>query len=74
MNCPACSRLLYSRSRRTCGFCGAELPAEMLFSGEGIAAIRAEQVAIEVRRAREKAKEEEEMKERAGEGGRGFEI
>ncbi|RFC49107.1 MAG: hypothetical protein DVB22_002691 [Verrucomicrobia bacterium] len=46
----------------------------MLFSGEGIAAIRAEQVAIEVRRAREKAKEEEEMKERAGEGGRGFEI
>jgi hypothetical protein len=47
-----------------------------MFSGEEIAAIRAEQAAIEVRRAREKAKEEEEMKERAGEGewGLKFEI
>ena len=45
------------------------MPAEVMFSGEEIAAIRAEQAAIEVRRAREKAKEEEEMKERAGEGG-----
>lgn len=76
MNCPACNRLLYSRSRKACGFCGAELPAEVMFSGEEIAAIRAEQAAIEVRRAREKAKEEEEMKERAGEGewGLKFEI
>jgi len=28
---------------RMSGFCGAELPAEVLFSGEEIAAIRAEQ-------------------------------
>jgi hypothetical protein len=41
----------------------------MLFSGEEIAAIRAEQAAIGVRCAREKVKEEEEMKERAARAG-----
>ena len=62
MNCPSCNRLLYSRRHKTCGFCGAELPAEVLFSEEEIAAIEAEQKAIEVRRAKAKAREEEEKK------------
>jgi hypothetical protein len=62
MNCPSCNRLLYSRRHKTCGFCGAELPAEVLFSEEEIAAIEAEQKAIAVRRAKAKAREEEEKK------------
>ncbi|MEY4485468.1 MAG: hypothetical protein RL693_2920 [Verrucomicrobiota bacterium] len=65
MNCPSCNRLLYSRSRRTCGFCGAVLPPEVLLSDEKIAAIKAEQAEITLRRAKDKAKDEEERKKKA---------
>jgi hypothetical protein len=70
MNCPSCQRLLYSRRHKHCGFCGAKLPAEVLFSDEEIAAIEAEQEAMAIRRAKDKAKEEEEKKNQAaGDGG-----
>ena len=47
MNCPSCNRLLYSRQRKTCGFCGATLPPEVLLSEDEIAAIKAEQAALD---------------------------
>lgn len=67
MNCPECERLLYSRRHKTCGFCGAELPEECLFTAEEAAAIAAEQKAINDRRAADKAKEEKEKGKGSGE-------
>jgi hypothetical protein len=64
MNCPSCNRLLYSRTRKTCGFCGADLPLEVRLSDDEIAAIKAEQEAMAIRRAKDKAKDEEERKKR----------
>jgi len=69
MNCPSCNRLLYSRTRKTCGFCGAELPPEVLFSDDEVAAIKTEQAAIAVRRAKTKAKEDEEKRKQAASDG-----
>lgn len=62
MNCPHCDRVVYSRKRGVCGYCGGELPAEMLFSAEEIAAMDAEKQAMERRRlaAHEEEKAEEE--------------
>jgi len=65
MNCPHCQRLLYSRSRKTCGYCGGVLPPEVLLSEDEVAALKAEQASIDLRRAKAKAKEEEEQKENA---------
>lgn len=62
MNCPRCQRLLYSRQHAKCGFCGAELPAEMRLSAEEISALKAEQAAIDAGHAA--AKEEAEAEER----------
>ena len=73
MNCPNCHRLLYSRQHKTCGFCGAELPPEVLFSEDEVAAIKAEQEIIAQRRAKAKAKEEEEKKKQAASDG-GFDV
>ncbi len=63
MDCPHCHRLLYSRSHRKCGFCGGELPPEVLFTEAEIAAIKQEQRNIEMRRAISKAQEEERLEE-----------
>ena len=29
--CPKCNGVIYDRRRNICGYCGAELPAELLF-------------------------------------------
>jgi hypothetical protein len=71
MNCPSCHRLLYSRKHSTCGFCGAELPPEVLFTEAEIAAIKAAQEDLAMRRAKAKAKEEEERAQAAN-GGSAF--
>ena len=61
--------VLDSRRHKTCGHCGAKLPTEVLFSEEEIAAIEAEKKALAIRRAKDKAKEEEEKKNQAGNDG-----
>lgn len=71
MNCPRCQRLLYSRQHQHCGFCGQKLPAELLLSEAELAALKAEQLAIAERRARDREKEEEE-KRRQTDGGTYF--
>jgi hypothetical protein len=59
LHCPTCSREVYSRRHKRCGFCGAELPVEFLFTEEELAALDAEE---EQRRQERKAKEEQEAK------------
>jgi hypothetical protein len=35
--------VVYNRRNKLCGFCGAELPAELLFTAEEIAAMKKEE-------------------------------
>ncbi len=69
MNCPHCHRLLYSRRRKTCGYCGGELPDEVRLSEDEITAMKIEQQAIETRRALAKEKDEEEKRRRSSDSG-----
>jgi hypothetical protein len=68
LECPSCKRPLASRRHKLCQYCGAELPAELLFSKEEMeAANRAwdeEQKKIRLRHA----KEDEEEKARHASG------
>lgn len=63
MKCPHCHRLLYSRTRKTCGYCGGLLPDEVRLSDDELGKIAEERLAIETRRKRDKAKEEAEREE-----------
>ena len=62
MDCPYCHRLLYSRQRLTCGYCGEYLPERVRFSTHEVARIQRELREIRQRREVEKAKEEEARK------------
>ncbi|MES2438817.1 MAG: hypothetical protein V4584_07115 [Verrucomicrobiota bacterium] len=74
MNCPFCKRLLYSRQHKNCGYCGQELPERFRLSEEEIEEIKAENRAIEERRAFAKAEEaaEAERKRRDQRRNSGF--
>ena len=39
IQCPKCSRVLYSRRHKLCGFCGAAVPAELLLTPVDLAAM-----------------------------------
>ena len=65
MECPACHRVIYSRSQKKCGYCGILLPDEFRLSPEELAAVKQEQTQIEKRRAARKAQEEKEREENA---------
>ena len=67
--CPYCERIIYSRQHRKCGYCGKELPSELLLSEAEIAQLKAEEAAIAERRAKAKAKEEEDRRKRSGDSG-----
>jgi hypothetical protein len=56
-HCPACHRLLYSRSRTRCGWCLAALPQECRMDDEAVEFMKEEIRAIEKRRAATKARE-----------------
>ena len=60
LHCPKCNRQVYSRRHKRCGFCGAELPAEFLFTEAELAVLEAEE---NQRRLERKAKEEKQAKE-----------
>ena len=40
-HCPACSRAILSRRNKLCSFCGAPLPAELLFTPAEVEEIEA---------------------------------
>ena len=62
--CPECSGVVYDRRRRTCGFCGAELPAELLFSAAETEALNRKEAEAEHQRLKRKAKENAEEQKR----------
>ena len=68
-NCPKCSGVIYNRRNKICGFCGAELPAELLFTAEEIATLdKKERDATEHRR-KDQSKKDAEEQERHKTGG-----
>ena len=58
-HCPKCQGLVYNRRHKLCGFCGTELPPEMLFTQAEIEALDKEAAEQEERRKRRAAKEQE---------------
>ncbi len=64
LHCPKCNGVVYSRRHKLCGFCGAELPAEFLFTDAELAALAMEDAEAESRRKARKAKDEAEARER----------
>ncbi len=63
--CPKCQGVVYNRRNRLCGFCGAELPAELLFTQAEIEALDKQAAEAEERRRRQAAKEQAEAQQRA---------
>jgi transcription elongation factor Elf1 len=63
--CPACQREIYSRKRRTCEFCGAELPEEMRLSTEEIEVMEKEIEEIQAGHEQERERQEEEKEKAA---------
>ena len=63
-HCPKCNGVVYSRRHKFCGFCGAELPAEFLFTKEELAALAKEDADADKQRKVRKAKDEAEQQER----------
>ena len=63
-HCPKCKGVIYNRRNKQCGFCGTELPAELLFTEAEIAVLdKGEEAAKELHRQKQ-AKEDEEEEER----------
>jgi len=63
-HCPKCNGVVYSRRHKFCGFCGARLPAEFLFSEEERAALAKEDAEAGRQRKARKAKDETDEEER----------
>jgi hypothetical protein len=63
--CPSCHGVLYDRRRKTCGFCHAELPADLLFTPAELEQLRQEEAEAEERFRQQKARDEAEALARA---------
>lgn len=50
--CPKCNGVIYNRRSNICGFCGGELPAELLFTAEEIVALDKDAAEAQIRRTR----------------------
>ena len=64
-HCPSCHGVLYDRRRKTCGFCGAELPVALLFTAAELERWRHDEAEADERYRQQKAKEEAEALARA---------
>jgi ssDNA-binding Zn-finger/Zn-ribbon topoisomerase 1 len=62
--CPKCNRLLYDRKHKKCGWCGADLPEELLFTKEEIDKMEKESAELEEQRRLRKIREDKEKEER----------
>ena len=56
--CPQCNRFLYDRRRKNCGWCGAQLPEELLFTKEELEKLNQEMTQLQDERRQLKAKED----------------
>ena len=64
--CPECQRTLYSRRRKSCGYCGAPIPEVLRFTAEEIQELDDETERMRVRFGEfKRAAEEEEAARRA---------
>ena len=70
-HCPHCQGVLYDRRRKRCGFCGAEVPTELLFTPAELEHLQREEVDSDERQRQQRAKEaaEAEALARAQSGG-----
>ena len=60
--CPNCQRVLYNRRLAHCGYCGAQIPENLRFTTEEIAALDREIAELaEQRKVRQRAAEEPEQ-------------
>lgn len=64
-HCPSCNGVLYDRRRKACGFCGAEVPAEFLFTPAELEHLRVEEALAEERQQQQRAKEASEAEAKA---------
>lgn len=63
--CPTCQRVLYNRRLKQCGFCGAQIPENLRFTPDEIAALDKQMAELEeqrTQRARAAAEEEARRK------------
>ncbi len=74
--CPQCKRLIYDRKHKKCGYCGAELPEDLLFTQEEVEKMNKELTELEEQHRKLRIKKENEEKERQRKirdsGGDGF--
>lgn len=65
--CPKCNGVIYNRRSNICGFCGDELPVELLFTAEEIVALDRDAAEAEIARKRKEEADEEaqEQKDRS---------
>ena len=63
-HCPSCHGVLYDRRRKTCGFCGVALPAELLFTPAELEQRQREEAVAE-RHRQQRIKEQAEAEEQA---------
>ncbi len=54
-HCPTCNGVIYNRRCKTCGYCGAELPAQLLFTAAEIEAIDKEAAVLAAFHQKQKA-------------------
>jgi hypothetical protein len=69
-HCPSCKGVLYDRRRKACGFCGADVPVELLFTPAELEHLRVEEALVEETQRQIRAREaaEAEAKARAFDG------
>jgi hypothetical protein len=60
-HCPTCQRIIFNRRSAQCEFCGAYIPASVLFSAAEIAALDRKLAESEERRKQREAEEEKEQ-------------
>ena len=71
-HCPSCKRVLYNRRLTHCGFCGAQIPDDLRFTPEEIAALDQRIAELEEQRSqRERVAAEEEKRDGGDAGGAG---
>jgi len=63
-HCTVCQREVYLRRRKTCEFCGAELPESVRLSEDEREIVDEQMRALRDRRERDRAEEEEKERER----------
>ena len=71
-HCPSCQRVLYNRRLSQCGFCGADIPEDLRFTTEEIAALDQEMADLEEQRKQRERAAEEARRADGGETGVDF--